>query len=232
MDNLPPLAICMVTYKRTDLALRTIRGVSEFLGYPKELLGWYIADDGSDPDHPNALLEQLNTCSERVIGVHNIRYRPAGKENSYFCGKGWNNALTYAHRFSDFVLWAEDDWELRKPLDIRPYIQMLSERQDVGIVRLGHLAVGSDVRIVGHAGVHYLEYLRTTQYAYSGNPLIRHRRFLDYYGFYSEEKNPGEIETDYDSRFREGVSGPSIWRPADIPGWGVFGHIGTDKSFV
>lgn len=227
MDNFPNLSIVMVTYERTELALRTIRGISENLIYPKSKIRWFIGDDGSSLAHGIAIHDTLLDETMILSDYHNEKYFPG----TYFSGKTWNRALARAYTESDYVLWLEDDWELSKPLNIEPYIRMLSEREDVGMVRLGHLAVGSDVRIVGHGGVHYLDYLRSTQYAFSGNPSLRHIRFTKAIGPYAEDKNPGDIELDYDSRFREYPEIPAIWRPADIPGWGIFGHIGTAKSW-
>lgn len=226
MDNLPNLAIVLVTYRRTREAVITVKSVAENLDYPKELRGFYVADDGSPREHVDAILGELNSQGEKVIGFHNEKYSPG----TYFCGKGWNIGLYQGHQFSDVVLWLEDDWHLDRRLDLRPYVRLLLERMDVGAVRLGGLAVGSDVHIVGHDGIHYLRYERSTQYAYSGNPLLRHTRFLDFYGWFHEERNPGNIELDMDSKFRE-AHGPDIWRPVDLGGWGVFGHIGTEKSW-
>lgn len=227
MDEYPTLAIVMVTYKRTAEAIVTVSSVSKNLVYPKEKRGWYIADDGSPVEHVNTILAELkDNQGEHVLGYHNEKFLPG----TFFCGRGWNTALSKAHQYADIILWLEDDWRLERPLDVYPFVRMLLEREDVGIVRLGHLAVGSDVRIVGHNGVHYLYYLRSTGYAYSGNPLLRHRRYIEAYGTFKEDRNPGEIEVDYDSRYRASP-GPNIWRPADIPGWGIFGHIGTDKTW-
>ena len=97
-------------------------------------------------------------------------------------------------------------------------------------MRLGTLAVGNTVEIVGYDGVHYLKYSREQPYAYSGNPNIRHARFTRAYGMYAEDKNPGEIELDFDWRFRH-TPGPEILRPAEINPWGAFGHIGESKSY-
>ena len=225
--EIPNLAIVMVTYQRTREAVITVKSVCENLEYPKAKRGWYIADDGSPHEHMDAIFnELLNVQEETLWGNHNEKFKP----DTHFCGQGWNLGLRKAHQYADIVLWLEDDWHLNRRLDILPYVQLLQERTDIGIVRLGGLAVGSDVHIVGHNGIHYLQYLRSTQYAYSGNPLLRHRRFTDVYGWFSEERSPGEIELDMDARFRASP-GPEIWRPADIPGWGIFGHIGTDKTW-
>lgn len=221
MTDLPKLAIVLLTYKRREEAVRTICALSENLGYEKELRGWYVADDGTGDNHVESLLEELGKKEEHVIGHHSHRFSPK-------TGIGWNKGLGIAHQFSDYVLIMEDDWVLTKPFDIHPYMQMLGEREDVGMVRLGGLAVGNNLEIVGHQGHHYLKYHKDKQYAYSGNPHLRHARFVNAYGWFSNEKlNPGELELEYDGRVRS-MDGPDIWRPSDIPGWGIFGHIGKD----
>lgn len=218
MDH-PRLPIVLLTYMRTEEALRTIQGICDHLGYEKELRCWYIADDGSPPEHVGKLLQCLDKNGEKILGFHNERYSP-------FTGKGWNRGLGVAFQNSDYVMVMEDDWELPASFDIHPYVEMLAQREDVGMVRLSGLAVGNTVDIVGHNGHHYLQYHRDKQYAYSGNPHIRHARFMHAYGWYSEEElNPGELELNFDGRFRA-AEGPEIWRPADIPGWGIFRHIG------
>lgn len=242
MDNWPPLGVVLLTYKRTGEALRTIYGICDNLDYPNR--GWYIADDGTEGDHVDKLLNALRFRGENIIGYHSERYSPR-------TGIGWNRGLGAAFQYSDYVLVLEDDWELSGNFDmngdnhpglyninpyicggkfnIRPYIEMLSGREDVGMVRLGGAAVGNTVEIVGHAGHHYLRYHRKDPYAYSGNPHIRHARMMRAYGWYSEDvKNPGELELDYDWRFRA-TDGPDIWRVFDIPGWGIFHHIGEKR---
>jgi len=244
MTELPKLAIVLLTYMRTQEALRTILGICGNLSYPKEKRGWFIADDGTPGDHFDILVAYLQEHDEKVVYGHSKRFSPN-------TGEGWNKAIGIAFQFSDYVLVMEDDWELsgnfdmnpdnhpgkvqvnpyldKGILDIKPYIEMLSEREDVGMVRLGGLAVGNDVEIVGHNGHHYLKYLKSKPYAYSGNPHLRHARFQERYGGFSiEALRPGELETEFDWRFRN-MDGPDIWRPADIPAWGIFHHIGKDS---
>lgn len=242
MDNWPALAIVLLTYQRTECALRTIRGICDNLDYSKR--AWYVADDGSDSAHMEAILSELHSHNEELIGYHTHRFSPK-------TGIGWNKGLGACFQYSDYVLVMEDDWELSGGFDMNqdnhpglfnidpyicngkfnpsPYIEMLSERDDVCMVRLGGAAVDSTVRIVGHAGHHYLHYLKQDAYAYSGNPHIRHARMMRSYGWYAEdERNPGELELDYDWRFRN-TNGPDIWRVFDIPGWGIFHHIGEKR---
>lgn len=223
----PPICMVLLTYQRTGMASRTIQGVADNLIYPKALRSWYIADDGSEPAHVGKLLNLIEDNHELLHGYHTQKFRPG----TTFCGEGWNMAVHRGHQAAEILLWLEDDWELTTKLDIKPYVRMLLERSDVGIVRLGHMAVNSEVRIVGHNGIHYLEYMRTTAYAYAGNPLLRHMRYAQFYGIFDTEANPGDVELHYDQKYREMRNGPAIWRPAGLEPWGVFGHIGQERTW-
>ena len=222
----PNICIVLLTYLRTEFAVRTIQGVCDNLDYPKELRTWYVADDGSPSEHIGAIFKTLEDNGESLYRYHNDKYR----KGTPFCGIGWNRALEFAHMHSDYVLWLEDDWVLQESLDIRPWVRMLKEREDVGIVRMSGLATGNDVRIVAHNGVHYLQYLRKSKMAYSGNPLIRHVRFKNKYGLFDTKRSPGAMEISYDEAFRA-QDGPDIWRPASINAWGVWGHIGRERTW-
>lgn len=226
MTDLPNLAIVLVTYKRTSLAVETVRSLSMNLGYPKELRQWYVADDGSPAEHVRAITDELELHKEKLYGFHNEKFG-----TGYNAGAGWNRGLLAGHMISPIVLFMEDDWRLKREFDIVPFVKLLEEREDIGLVRLGHLAVGNIVEINGYAGVHYFEYMRGRQYCYAGNPHLRHRRFSEAYGMFAEDLNPGEMELAVDAAFQADPDGPKIWRPADIPGWGIFDHIGTEKTW-
>jgi hypothetical protein len=112
------------------------------------------------------------------------------------------------------------------------YVKLLQEHTEVGIVSFRILSIGADVRTVGWDGEIFLKYLRTTQYAYSGNPHLRHARYTTHYGWFAEDRNPGLIELHQDDQYRLDVKGgPEIWRPAMLDQWGGFHHIGQDKTW-
>ena len=223
----PRVCVVLLTYLRTEMAVRTVRTLCENLDYPKELLGFYIADDGSPWEHMQAVLDEINRGGLYVVGYHNEKFRPG----TPYVGLGWNLGLLKGFQAANIILQLEDDWELKSPLDIRPYIRCLLERTDVGIIRLSGLPEGLELKVRGHHGVHYLECLRSASFAYSGNPHLRHKRFSDYYGFFSTKHTPGDLEIEYDRFFRNDPNGPSIWRPADLPAWGIFGHIGQTRTW-
>lgn len=121
---------------------------------------------------------------------------------------------------------------METPLNLVPYVELLRDVANVGIVSFRILSVGADVHTVGHDGQIYLKYHRTTQYAYSGNPLLRHARHTTYYGWFAEDRNPGLIELHQDDMYRLDVrGGPEIWRPATLDPWGAWHHIGSDKTW-
>lgn len=223
MNDLPRVAIVLVTYARTEYAVRTVNSVRENLVYSQEL-GWYIADDGSPPVHYETILKHL--MDQNIFGKHSEDFVPG----EHWPGKSWNKAWELAHEWSPVVLWVEDDWDLRRKLDITPYVRLLMEREDIGMVRLGHLAIDLNTTSRGHNGIHYLQMWRNMPYGFSGNPSLRHKRFAHAYGPYNEEIGPGDTELDYDARFRE-IVGPEIWWPVDLGGWGIFSHIGKEQSY-
>jgi len=223
MADLPKVAIVLVTYARTMYAVMTVESVRENLVYAGEL-GWYIGDDGSPPPHFEVIIAKVG--KENIFDCHSEDFVPDRR----WPGKSWNKAWETAHRWSPIVFWLEDDWSLPRKLDITAYVKMLMENERVGMVRLGHLAINLNMTSVGHGGIHYLQMWRNMQYAFSGNPSLRHRRFADAYGPYHEKATPGDTEIDYDSRFRI-RGGPEIWWPVDLGGWGIFGHIGSEQSY-
>jgi len=222
LEGWPRVAVCFLTFERTEYALRTISSTCKNLNYPG--IAWYVADDGSPIIHFKAVMNHLRLNNQIVFGSHNKKMGP---------GKSWNTAIEKALEHAEIILWLEDDWNLGWPLDIHPYVRLLQEREDIGMVRLGYLAVELNCTVKGHNGIHYLQMSKDTQYAYSGNPSLRHRRYFDAYKKYPEDKNPGDCEIHHDRDVREKLEGPEIWWPAAMPncGWGAWQHIGTEQSY-
>lgn len=217
----PRMAVCLLTFNRTEYAVRAVRSVCDRLQYPN--LAFYVADDGSEPGHFFAVLAALEEKGATVFGSHSEKLGP---------GPSWNRAIEQSLAHCDLALWLEDDWELTQDLDVTRYVKLLLDKPEVGMVRLGYLAVGLDLHSVGYDGVHYLRVEKSKQYAYSGNPSIRHRRYFEAYDGYPKDRNPGDCEIAHDAKVRQ-TAGPEIWWPVNLPngGWSVFGHIGQEQSY-
>lgn len=217
-----PIIIILQTFKRTDVALRTVAAARQNLRYGGDLL-WYVADDGSPPEHVEAVLEAVGSD---LWGWHSERLLYGGN-----CNRAWAAANTK----SNLTFWLEDDWGLRQPLDLYPYAALLMESAEIGMVRLGNLNLDIRGRTWAHDGRIYWKLDREPHIegtpVFTGHPSLRHRRYLDAYGYYPVIPNPGETEMGYAWQFRQGSpDAPAIVWPADYPPLGYFGHIGAVKT--
>lgn len=214
-----PIVVVFLTKDRTEYALRTLRTFLANVRYPE--LRYYVADDGSAQGHLDAISEAL--AGQTVIGWHTL---PGG---TY--GESANKAWHVAHEQADLTFFLEDDWELREPLDLAPYAQLLEERSDIGMVRLGYLNLNMRGSVFGHAGrLYWLLDREADEYVFTGHPSLRHRRYREAYGAYPEGLAPGDTELGYAFQFRM-RQGPGIVWPAGMAEYGVFAHIGEKRSY-
>jgi hypothetical protein len=216
MTDWPIIAILLITYKRTELAQRTIRGVKQFLDYPKDKLVWHVADDGSSAQHVDTVLHTISVGA----GYTNAERRGVG----HSMNMGMDACLLRA----DYILWLEDDWELTAPFDLRPCVQLLTEREDVGMVRLGYISPGIRGELIGGAGRLWWRLDKGPTYTFTGHASLRHRRFCEAYGHYQEGLAAGETEIAMCTTVNNRI-GPAVVVPAFTGEWGPFGHIGMES---
>jgi hypothetical protein len=210
------IAVILLTFRRTDYALRAIRSLQKNLaGVPYT---WIMADDGSHQDHWHTIYQEL---------YHDNLYAWRSLREGYGAGANW--AWETSREISPVTLWLEDDWELRYPLDVSPYVRLLTHHSDIGCVRLGHLPIDLELSSIGREGRMYLNVHKSTQYAFSGNPHLKHTRFMDY-GMYPTGMNPGNTEVAYDYQIRT-QEGPQIIWPLAIGENPPWSHIGEVQSY-
>lgn len=219
-----PLTVILITYKRTDYAMRVIHAVGKFLHYPD--WGWYVSDDGSDSEHDMWVRGSCEATDRELIGSHN-------EAISY--GAGANRGLKKAFEQGQLVLMLEDDWELTQPLDIWKWAALLMERPDIGMVRMGYLNNGLRGDLIGHNGSLYWmlddsESRHHSSMAFAGHPALIHQRFFDSYGLYPERWQPGETELRMSWQV-SAVPGPAIVWPAELGAAGPWAHIGGIQSY-
>lgn len=218
MSDLPAVVVVFLTYQRTDYAVRTIRTVRANMRYAGQLV-WYVADDGSTPEHMSTVAEEL--AGVELLGFHSQRMGYGASAN-----KAWYQAL----QFADLSLWLEDDWECKAPFDLTPYARLLLAYPDVGMIRFAHMPIDLHGWTCGYDGEMYLRIDWDVPYAFSGNPALRHRRAREVWGAYPEGLKPGETEVAYDWQVRQ-AKGPSIVWPFAVGEWGAWGHIGAVQSY-
>jgi hypothetical protein len=215
------IVICFLTYARTDYAIRTIRAAQQLTC--SEGFAWYVADDGSHPDHYHAVLSELQFYGAYVIGAHSERI-------GY--GAMANLAWKTANEHTDLTFWLEDDWELEGPFDLTPYAALLrDDEQHVGMVRAGYLNMEMEGKVFSHGGRLYWRLARdANSYVFTGHPALRNRKFYEAYGEYPIGLKPGDTELGYAVQYRN-HAGPDIVWPAGLGERSGFGHIGTVKSY-
>jgi hypothetical protein len=218
-----PITVILQTFKRTDVALRTIRAARRHLHYGGRPVPIYVADDGSPEQHVSAVLE---ACGGDLLGYHTARRGYGGNANAAWEAADDIGALTF---------WLEDDWELRQPLDLYAYACLLMETEEIGMVRLGALNLDIRARSWAHGGLVYWKLDKEPHIdgtpVFTGHPSLRHRRYRQAYGDYPTGLLPGETELAYAYQFRQGPqAAPGIVWPADYPANGYFGHIGQIKT--
>ena len=221
------IVIILQTFKRTDVALRTVQAACKHLRFSGSL-AWYIADDGSPREHVDAVLSTLHDA----IGVGNQFVGYHSERRGY--GANANAAWREADHYSPLTFWLEDDWELLAPLDLTPYAHALDDAE-IGMIRLGYLNRGIGGSVVSAANRLYWrlyhEPVESVELVFTGHPSLRHVRYRDTYGWYPEGLTPGDTELGYAYQYRKHNSGaPWIAWPCDYPANGYFGHIGTVKT--
>jgi hypothetical protein len=217
-----PITVILQTYRRTDVALRTIVAARRNLIYGGAVR-WYVADDGSPQAHCDAVLEAVGGD---LMAWHSERRGYGANANAAWSAVDQVGALT---------LWLEDDWELRQPLDLYSYACLLMETEEIGMVRLGVLNLDIRARSWAHGGLVYWKLDREPHIegtpVFTGHPSLRHRRYRTAHGNYPEGLTPGDTELAYAYQFRwASQDAPGIVWPADYPAMGYFGHIGTVKT--
>jgi len=215
MTDWPLVSCLIITYKRTDLAVRTIRGVKEKLDYPN--VGWVIADDGSPDGHVEALMEAIG---------HDVAVVNANRKG---VGVSMNAGAAKCLEFGNYILWLEDDWELQQPFDLKPCVQIMEERENIGMVRLGYMSPGIEGQLISAADRLWWKLKKNSDtYVFSGHASLRHRRFISAYLPYAEGLAPGETELYMCGTFNN-KEGPDIVIPCWTGQWGVFAHIGGES---
>jgi len=222
--TLPAVAIVLLTYQRTAYALETIQSARKNLIYGRPLY-WIIADDGSDEAHFSAVYKAIE-ADEQGSGV---TFSCFSEKLNY--GGIANLAVEIANENGcPITFWLEDDWRTERPFDLTPYACLLAQDDDIGMVRLAHMPTGLEADTIGRHGRMYLHIKKTRQYAFSGNPHLKHFRFFEDYGMYPIGRNPGNTEVFYDHTVRTTEGCKIVW-PLAIGDTYPFGHIGEVQSY-
>lgn len=213
------LSILITTYKRTELALITIRALKKYLIYDERYLHWHLADDGSLSEHMKILLNELKGYN---VSISNAQRR----------GVGYSNNLGIAYCLengSEYILHLEDDWELKETFNVNEYIQVFKEYEDVGMIRLAYISPGLEADLIPTTNHRLWWKLRKgPQYTFVGHAALKTKKFMITYGKYPINLPPGQTELYMCGTFNN-THGPTVVVPAWHSIYGIFHHIGGES---
>lgn len=212
----PLVTIVMTVYfpdgadgiRRINTAVETVTSWQANLVYDGPL-HLHVADDGS------------TLCTERSVRkllhskhVWNQSFSFSQQER-HGVGASLNAGFDAAFWHSPYVLYAVDDWSLLYPFSIDPWVRLLEEREDVGMVRLGPPHPGTKGTVEAFTEDWQGWGLRLDPYegfAFSHRPALYHKRFIDAYGWFDEDQSALECERLYLQRINSRLSpkGPDI----------------------
>lgn len=215
----PPIWILMTTYRRTEIAIKTIQAVKQNFIWPN--IGWIITDDGTGNDHLQRLVEEIGYSY--AIHTYNGQRRGVGHNMNWGLRKIWEMG-------AELTLMLEDDWECHKPFDPSPSVKLLMNNSDAGMVRYGYMSAGLSGEVVSKEDSLWLRFHRNMYtYIYSGHASLRHRRLHEKVGMFSEGLRPGENELDFCAKYNATSNAPDIYWPLDYGHIGPFVHIGAES---
>lgn len=212
----PVVTILMTTYLRTGCAIKTIQGLKQNLLWPQ--INWWISDDGSPREHTQAIVNEIGPSYN--IQLFNSERRGVGF--------GMNYCLRKIYEKTSLVFLTEDDWFLDKPLDLRPYVNLLTNHPEYGLVRFGYMCADLLLYVISEENkLLYRVEPNLQTYRYVGHPKLVASRFFEYYGWFDEGIPPGLTELAMCGRVNSKQPGPHIVIPADYSCYGAFSHLGS-----
>lgn len=221
------LAIVLLTYNRIDYAKTTLISTLANLKTSEELYV-HIASDGDDEGY----LSYLRQLAVRYVGEDHTTVSSVARLGY---GASYNAATQVVHSLAgvEFVLPLEDDWELRRTLDIEPCLQVLRDRV-FGCIRMGYVGYTQQLRasFVSHVGHHWLALDPDSPepHVFAGHPRLETVAWERSVGEWPEGLQPGQTEWEVAHRraAREQVAWPiSIIKPEGD----AFVHIGAERSW-
>ena len=231
----PDLAVVVYTYDRPDYAERTIRSALANLSY-SGVVHVHVADDGS----PEVQVERLVAAAAeeaegRPYGFGEITSTNAARSGY---GASYNLATQVAHGRARVFLCLEDDWELRRTLDLDPLVAALGADAGIGCIRLGYVGWTEPLvgRFVHAAGLAFLllDPESPERHVFAGHPRLETFAFERNVGPWPEGLDAGSTEFAVAGRptARQGVAWPldiglSATPRADLS---LFAHIGAVQA--
>jgi hypothetical protein len=206
--NYPDITIVMTIYfineQRKEVAESTLKSWQQCLRYEGNI-NLHLSDDGSIfPYYPENVYQRRFPKARKMSTTYS-------RQERHGVGASLNAGFKEAFKISPLVLYAVDDWSLIESFDITPWAQLLLEREDVGMVRLGppHPNLTGKIEMFTGNWQGWGMRLDRHSFAFGHRPAIYHKRMIDAYGWFQEDCSALECERLYAENFCK-TQGPDI----------------------
>lgn len=200
----PEITVLIATYERWELLEGCIKLLDKNLAYAGKVR-YTFADDGDVQATSNQIaLHYPNLGEWEIIGGERL-------------GLGGNVNRALKAIKTDIVLQLQDDYFLRKPLDLTPHVEKLLADDSAGWIRL-RLLNGQRFTASIEDRFWRVNWFSEEGYICSDQPHIKHMRFHNAFGYYPEGLRVADTENEWCWRVREEAQkngGPSVL----IPTW-------------
>jgi hypothetical protein len=209
-----PITIIMTVWfidkQRKQAAENTLQSWNDRLMYEGDI-HLHVADDGST----------LKWKPEKFWKRSEITY---SRQERHGVGASLNAGIKKAHTI---FLYMVDDWSLSQSFDITPWVQVLTENNNLGIVRLGppHPDMTGTIKMFTTNWQGWGLLLNRHHFAIGHRPQLIHQRLIEYYGWFDEDTSALECERLYNQRWVEDRNGPGAILALPHP----FIHSGSES---
>lgn len=217
-----------IEHPRHAYAMTCLQSLLKKLTFGDGELRWHIADDGSAPEHRNALVA---LC--RKAGVEPT----VSDSDRHGYGGNVNLAAQAIHDYSDLVLACEEDWELVRPFDLSDLARAIGESNELRCVRLGYLGITSELtgKVINSAGQAFLLLNPdcSETFVFTGHPRLETVGYEQAIGAWPEGLKAGYTELEICARqeARTGVAWPlDAGVNASQDYVSLFAHIGSEQA--
>lgn len=238
----PHVAIQLCTYNRPKEIKQVVEALIEHIDYPADKITLYVCDDSSPGNYTTAL-------ARNKLFKHWKTFFITTPQNSGW-GANVNNGLKGISE--DFIFFVEDDYVLKRPLNLRVGVALLQARTNIGMLRYrgihgSHMVMhqfeadispfyDGSYQATPVSGINRVNYLQLDSgspdlYLYSHGPHLKRAIFHETHGQYPEGLKLGATEEAFAHRVKDRMRSDPNHAPAIaildewLPMW--WDHIGV-----
>ena len=218
------LPVCIFTHNRTGVALATIEALLSNLQCTKRRIRYILCDDRSEPGHVKALVNAFEKYNIEP-SVH------LNDEKRWGLGASMNKGLEEAFSMSYECLRLEDDWLLKRPLDLHDWVESMDELS-IGSVRLGMMFREKHELLPFANGLLRVKSDPGRTYTFNNQIALVSDAVYSLTGSYLENADPQKVEYDMAVKYNRITSNcnatPYVCWPE---GWETKTYYGRNMAF-